>query len=404
MGWKSSGNLRCVLLSTATAFGGAEKHTAQLARTLAERGHDVTIVQLGHEFFTPLAREGLDGISIESVHLPGRISELGWRACKRLLRRWRGLVGIFPKTWFPDGSLIWDIAARSEFSRYITIEHLRAEPMPPRSRSRHLGGLVPGIGLWWYRKALLGRLRWIGPHCIVCVSDAVKRALVDIHHFSERKLITVVNGIDADQYSFDASARLASRNSLNISEQAFVFGFVGRVQPVKNLELAIRAFGAVSNELDAESVRLVIVGEGPSVAGLQSLAKKLGLGSSVIFREFTERPWEMYAAFDVFVLPSRNEGLPLALMEAMSCECAAIATDVGGTREVISDRSLGWLVADGDEQGIVAAMQEALKKGGPAVKQMGRTAREHVSSHFNAKVQFHALADIVEQGCEERTA
>ena len=87
----------------------------------------------------------------------------------------KGEVCLFPKGELSTGSWPLDLAMRLAFSRYLTIEHKASLPPPKRSTRRHLGGLIPGLGLWWYRERLTSALRGLWPHRVVCVSNAVEQ-------------------------------------------------------------------------------------------------------------------------------------------------------------------------------------------------------------------------------------
>jgi L-malate glycosyltransferase len=120
------------------------------------------------------------------------------------------------------------------------------------------------------------------------------------------------------------------------------------------------------------------------------------LQDRVKFAGFTEKPWEVYPAFDVFIMPSRTEGLPLALLEAMACGCPSIAMGVGGIPEIITEKGLGWIVQPGDRVGFLAAMRGAVESDPGERGRMGWRAREHVVRHFNAKEQFFKLTELIE--------
>ena len=95
-------------------------------------------------------------------------------------------------------------------------------------------------------------------------------------------------------------------------------------------------------------------------------------------------------------MPSLNEGLPLALAEAMACECCPVATAVGGIPEAVSGPELGWLVPPSDVEAFADAMIAAASQTAQQRAEIGQRAREHVLKNFNAAVQFDLLADLIE--------
>jgi glycosyltransferase involved in cell wall biosynthesis len=236
----------------------------------------------------------------------------------------------------------------------------------------------------------------VGPKVIVCVSHAVRRRLVEDYRFPGRKVITVWNGIDVERFRRDASAATAWRARWNIPLGALVFGAVGRLAPMKGYDIALAAFQDLLRCLPDRDVRLVIVGDGPGGQALRELASSVVPGDRIVFSPFSDRPWESLSALDVFVMPSRNEGLPLALLEAMACGCCAVASDVGGIPEVLSRPELGWMVPAEDARAFAAALIECSGRTPAERAAMGALAREHVVRNFNAHVQFDALAEVVE--------
>jgi glycosyltransferase involved in cell wall biosynthesis len=389
--------MRVAVLSLTSDWGGAEVHTAALARTLAARGHAVTILELGPPVYRRAAFPAEAAIAVRSLRLPAPVATLGLRDWRRLLRGLEADLCLCPKGTLDTGSWRLDLAARRAFPRFVTVEHLTGDPMPPRSRRAHLGGLVPGIGLWWFRLLARRCLRGLGPHRVVCVSEAVRRRLVEAYRFPPRKLTTVHNGIDPERYRPAPEARRAFRAAHGIPFEAVVFGCVGRLSVQKAYHLAVAAFARVPAGPADPDTRLVLVGEGRLRAELARQAQEAGLGDRVRILDFTDRPWEACAAFDCFVLPSLNEGLPLALLEAMACGCCPIATRVGGVPEILPGDTLGWVVPPGDAAALREAMRQAAALPADDRRTLAARARERVVTHFNAQTQYARLAELLER-------
>lgn len=127
---------------------------------------------------------------------------------------------------------------------------------------------------------------------------------------------------------------------------------VGRLSPQKNQRLLIEAFA----RLDVPA-RLVIVGDGPERAALEALVSRLRLDGTVAFTGHVANPHAYTAAADVFVLPSKIEGCPLALIEALAAGCPAIATDcTPGPRAILSGGEYGVLVPPDDAAALARAL------------------------------------------------
>jgi glycosyltransferase involved in cell wall biosynthesis len=386
----------CVLTAT-DAWGGAEIHTMALATTLAARGHDVLIHELGHRLYERPDLDVPDGLRIVPLELPKPLRDMGVRDWLRTLPPARPALSVFPKGTFEAGTWQFDVAARLSYRRYVTIEHNVSPPMPARASRWHLGGLVPGVGAWWLRLLAERYVRSLGPHRVICVSSAVQERLVTRYRFPVRKMRTVHNGISAETFRRCPEAREALRRAWGFPDDALAFGAIGRFFPQKGYDVALAAFGQLVSSMPGRDLRLVLVGEGPMREELGDTVRRAGLQDLVTFLEFTSRPWEIYSALDIYLMPSRYEGLPLALLEAMACGCCPVATAVGGIPEVLTDPSLGWLVDAGDDAGFLSAMRAVADASPDARARMGRQAREHVRSRFDALVQFGRLADLLER-------
>ena len=181
--------------------------------------------------------------------------------------------------------------------------------------------------------------------------------------------------------------------------EALVFGTVGRlINWHKAQDIAIDAFAKLRSANPDRDPWYVLVGEGPDRAQLEAQARQAGVAHRVVFAGYTERPSEMQCGFDVFVLPSKLEGTPFALLEAMACGVCPVAMDVGGVADVIAAPSLGWLVPAGDRAGLLAAMQAALLQTPADRATMAHRARVHVEHGFRAQEQLGRIAALLEEG------
>jgi glycosyltransferase involved in cell wall biosynthesis len=389
--------MNIALLLMGNAWGGAEIHAVRLARTLAERGHTATLVCLT-DLAYEVNRERV-GPEVPLVCLPiPRASprDMGFRDWLRLFARQAWDVCVLIKSEFhAGGSWAIDLAARYRFGSYMVLEQLDAEPLPPKTNRRHLG-MIPGLGLWWYREHLRRFLRSVAPRTVVCVSDANRRRLIQDHRFPARKVVTVQNGIDPERFVPDRAHAETWRRRWGVPSEALVFGAVGRFDAMKGYDILLASFQAVLEHFPERDLRLVLIGEGTHESALKTQAEEILPRNRVIFSPFCGRPWEPLNALDVFVMPSRNEGLPMALAEAMACGCCPVATAVGGIPELVSRSDLGWLVPAADVGAFATAMIDAASRTPEERAEIGRRAREHVVKHFNAEIQFDALAKVVE--------
>jgi len=183
---------------------------------------------------------------------------------------------------------------------------------------------------------------------IVVNSEAVRRDLIDNDHVPARLIHLCYNGTDTEQ--FHSAARTC--------EGLVVIGVISALRPEKGIETLIEAFGQLEPLPD---IRLGIVGSGPSLPGLEALARKLDLGDRCMFGPATASVAEMLQDIDIFVLPSLSESFSNALMEAMACGCCVVASRVGGNPELIIDKQTGLLFPPGDSDALARCLDLLLR-------------------------------------------
>lgn len=196
-------------------------------------------------------------------------------------------------------------------------------------------------------------------------------------------LITVLhNGIDTDEWC-PWSNRPTMRTELGIAPHVPVFGYVGRIMPEKDLETWLRAAAVVGARYP--DAQFILVGEGRDssiLTHLQKLAAELGIAARVHFPGYRSHLFPVYAAFDVFVLTSRREGLPNSVLEAMAMGVPVVTTDVAGTKELVADGATGFVLPQGDVHGIAQAMLQLLDDT-PLRHAMGQASRKRVEQDFS---------------------
>lgn len=390
--------LEVSLLIQPMGWGGAELHTIDLARNLASRGHSVTIVVIGGKHLDEFEAARDRNFAVLGLDPGAPTERLGVRRWYRLFKSLPGDVAVMAKGWVYSGTPSFDLAARLAFGRYVTIEHMTPPGLPARSSRRHFGGLIPGVGLWWYRHREWIRARSWWPHRMFTVSDAIGNEYVADYGYPRRKLVTVRNGIDAGRFRYDPAARTALRAAWGIPQDALVLGAVTRLaRRHKGLDILLDLFGRLREDHPGRGLWCALIGDGPDRALLEAQAGRLDIADCVVFAGHTERPWAAQSVLDVFLMPSRFEGIGLSLMEAMACERVPVAMGVGGVKEVITDPALGWLVPGGDTEAFYRAMCAAIELSPEERLARGRRARDHIVRDYDAQRQFSTLARLIEE-------
>ena len=359
--------MRIVHVVQGLGVGGQERLVVDLSLELARRGHEPIIVTLS-----------LGG-------------ELGAEA--------RGIpVYDAPRAKGADPSLIARLALLLHRVRADVVHThnpaplLHAIPAALLARVRRRVHTKHGVNRYG------GRALWAA-RALVRVTDAfvaVSPHTADVARAKERvpegRLHTIPNGIALAPYRPDRSARARVRAELGIAPGAFVVGSVGRLVPEKDYPRLVRAVAP----LLSERVRLVIVGAGEGVgAGTERAAIEAAIPPDrarfVTLTGLRRDVPSMLAAFDLFALSSRTEGLPLAVSEAMACALPVVATAVGGLPSVVPP-ACGLLVAPGDDDDLGAAIA-ILEHDRRRTRAMGVAARHHALARFS----LEPMADAYER-------
>ncbi len=173
---------------------------------------------------------------------------------------------------------------------------------------------------------------------------------------------TLVHGIDVASVREQRSERAAVRAELGIDDDVFVVGTVANYHPKKDWPNLLAAARRVADELGTR-VHFVAVGQGPLQDEVEAQHRQLGLGDTVTLTGHRPDAVRLMAACDLFVLASRWEGLPVALMEALALGLPVVATSVGGIAETLTDGVDARLVPPGDPGRLAAAIIEVASDG-----------------------------------------
>ena len=154
-------------------------------------------------------------------------------------------------------------------------------------------------------------------------------------------------------------------------------GAVGRLAHQKGLDVLLRAL------VHLPAARVVLAGRGEEEGPLRELAGRLGVADRVSFPGWVDEPRRLLSSFDVFALPSRFEGFPLAVLEAQLAELPVVAADVGSVADAVLSGQTGILVPPNDPHALAVAL-ESLRSDPDRRTELGRAGRERVLSRFTA--------------------
>jgi|SRR3990172_4459542 len=223
---------------------------------------------------------------------------------------------------------------------------------------------------------------------VICVSKGV----MDCHLKSgvkPEKCVVVYNGIDAS--SSPAIPPEEVRRRLGVDEGTLVIGTVCSLVKRKRVSMLLEAAAALKDRAD---IRIVVVGEGPEAEPLRRKAEEFGISGQVVFTGFSSDALSYINAFDIFVLPSGNEGLPRVILEAMLMGKPVAAFDIVGPDELVEDNRTGFLAPDGN----LGALTEKISVlvGSPELRlEFGARARERVMKNFSIESYVKGVEDAL---------
>ena len=356
-------------------MGGPALHVAYLTEGLRKRGYDTTLVAgslaRGEDSMAFVA----DARGVEVV----RIDELGREisplrdlmATIRLARLIRKERPQILHTHTAKAGTVGRVAARLAGSR-----------KPPIVVHTFHGHVLRGY--FGPVRTLLFRLleRWLasGTTALIAVSPQVRDDLVSLGVAPRERFVVIRLGIELDErVAPEENGRGESRRYLGIPGDRFAVGWIGRMTAVKRTDDVLIAFKRLRDSgVDAV---LCMVGDGPDRIPLEQRAHELGVARDTVFLGYQEDVAPFYAAFDVLVLPSGNEGTPVTVIEALAAERPVVATRVGGVPDVVRDGEDGFLVEAGATDDLADRLGRLARD--PALRaRMGKKGRERVLPRY----------------------
>lgn len=358
--------MRIVHVVQGLGIGGQERLVVQLSHELAGRGHEPAIVSLSPG---GAVRAEAGGVPIYDV----------------------------PRAEGGDPSLIPRMAALLRALHADVLHTHNPSPMlhavpaallarvRRRVHTKHGANVYGRRGLWAAR-AIVRAL-----DALVAVSPETAAVARSKERMPDARLHVIPNGIPLRQYHPDPEARARTRAELGIPAGAFVVGSVGRLATEKDYPLLVRALAPMLGE----SVRLVLVGEGDHRQAIERAIPE-GRAPFVILTGARRDVPSLLASFDLFVLSSVTEGLPLAIPEAMASALPIVATAVGGLPGIVPT-DCGVLVPQG-QQGPLGRAIDGFVRDPSRARATGEAARRHALAHFSVERMADAYENLYRRG------
>ena len=318
--------------------GGAERMMVNLAAGFVERGFETDLVLAeARGPYLELVAPDIGVVDLASSGVSASLPKL-----VRYLRRARPTA----------------LLATLNHSSVIALLACKLARVPTRTVIRESNMLFPKSASSLRGRSLQTSVKlfypWADAH--IAVSQGVADDLARYLETDLQKIHTIYNPVVTPELAERAKEKPA-HPWFAPGEPPVVLG-VGRLAPQKDFPTLVRAFAAVVRERPA---RLMILGEGKQRTGLEALARELGVEHAVALPGFADNPFAYMAHADTFVLSSKFEGLPGALIQAMACGCKVVSTDCpSGPSEILEGGRLAPLVPVGDAPALAEAISATL--------------------------------------------
>lgn len=352
--------------------GGAQVQVQQISEALVSRGRRVAVLTRQHSSLHP---QGLPPAELRGGVLTRRLYSRGGGKIGAVLFLLNGL-------WF---LLRWGRAGI-----YHAHDAGAAGWLAVAARYLYGGRCLVKLrtGKVAYEKSLESRLRrWqfqVLLRCadrVIVVNREVQDYLQSLGIPAER-VRRIPNGVDGERFApATAWEKAAARRRLGIGEQERVILYVGRLEYMKGVDVLLGGWRRMNPTLRL-GCRLLLVGDGPERGRLERMAETGGIRETVHFTG-EQKVNVYYRAADLFVLPSRTEGLSNALLEAMACGLPVLASEVGGAMDLVREGQNGYFFKAEDEQ-MLAEKLELLLNRPDTWEGLGR--RAHLSVLANASL------------------
>ncbi|MBI3009982.1 MAG: glycosyltransferase [Candidatus Omnitrophica bacterium] len=351
-------------------LGGAEQVVLRLASHMKRLGNHVVVFTLNQPgvFASSLATDGIEVISVE------KRSRYDFSVLWRLIRQFRKhrLHIVHTHLW---GANVWGrVAARlSRVPVVIVHEH----------------GMQSWRSSWHFRLD-----RWLAPLAsrILFVSRKVMNDYLARTGISPARCRFIANGVDCQA---PVSDRMTQRRAFGWKEDERIILSIGRLSEEKGYEDLLTAFADVART--QPKVKLVILGEGTQRNDLERLKDSYGLNGQVHMAGLQQNVWPYLAAADLYVQPSRREGLPLAVLEAMASGLPVIATEVGDLKDTIQQGHEGHLVPPQDPKALASSMKEMLQMQPDRRQILVEAAKQKIEKHYSLQQMLKAVEQTYEE-------
>ncbi len=346
---------RVAIVLSGLGLGGVQRTMLTLAGGLEARGVAVDLVVPRAE--GPFRTAVPEGVRL--VCLDARLARVPWVRARKRRRSLASTPALAAYLRRERPGVVLSA------SHYVNLQTLWARKLSGArlpvvvSQRTHLSRAIENAGFPLRRRpwlAALTRRTLPAADAIVAVSEGVAEDLARTAGLPRERIEVLPNPLRLDEV--EAGSRKPAPHPWLVDPRVPVVVGLGRLAPQKDFATLLRSFAEVRRRRPA---RLLVLGEGRERARLEALAQEFGIAADVEFPGYVENPFAWLARARLFVLSSRYEGLPGALVQALACGCPVVSTDCpSGPREILEQGALGELVPVGDARALARAIEAAL--------------------------------------------
>ena len=215
---------------------------------------------------------------------------------------------------------------------------------------------------------------------IITLTELEKNDLINFKICNSNKITVINSGIELEKYKLINFDRFKKRQEFSIHNDENVVGIIGRLDPIKGPQFFIEASNKIIEKL--KNIKFLIVGDGILRKSLESQVKNLGIRDKFIFTGWREDTPEIISILDICILPSLNEAVGRALLEAQAAGVPVVANNVGGIPEIVKHGETGILLQPKDSKGLQEAIISLLQDKSRRLR-MGQAAKNWVGEQFS---------------------
>jgi len=371
--------MRVLHLISSGGMYGAENVIAALARDLQDMGHfvKVGVFSNGHRPENEVINQFRErGLEVVSIPCRGRVDFSTVRAICKI----SGDMG---------AQIVHCHGYKADIYGYLACRRLGIRTIA----TCHLWtGATAAVRVYDFLDALF--LRCFDR--VVAVSAAIAEE-ARRRGIPEAKVTTIDNGVDLSRLALAAPTL---RHEIGQDDRILV-GAIGRLVTQKGFDYFLRAAAEIVKQFP--SALFVVVGDGPERASLEQLATELGVDKNVVFTGSRKDMPGVYASLDIFVLSSRDEGMPIVLLEAMASGRPVVATDVGAVSKlVLPGNTTGLLVRPNDTRELTDAIMSLLRA--PDLRErLGKHGQDLVQTRFSSRTMTNEYARVYKMLLDPQT-